>query len=78
MVGTIHCVDCGMSNREDQEFCTRCMRPLLKRSDISKLAGQQARMLSRVHRGDFVFMTCLSILIAGLVLLILYLFFRNV
>ncbi|HES58703.1 MAG TPA: hypothetical protein ENO21_04670 [Firmicutes bacterium] len=78
VTGTVYCIDCGMANREDQEFCTRCMRPLIKRSDISKLAGRQARALHRTNRGDYVFLSCLSVITAGVVLLILYLFFRGV
>lgn len=78
VAGTIYCVDCGMANREDQEFCTRCMRPLLKRSEISKIASRQARALHRTNRGDYLFLTCLSVILAGVVLLILYLFFRHV
>lgn len=78
VAGTIYCVDCGMANREDQEFCTRCMRPLLKRSEISKIASRQARALHHTNRGDYLFLTCLSVILAGVVLLILYLFFRHV
>jgi serine/threonine-protein kinase len=78
VTGTVYCIDCGMANREDQEFCTRCMRPLIKRADISKLAGKQARALHRTNRGDYVFLSCLSVITAGVVLLILYLFFRGV
>lgn len=77
-LGTVYCIDCGMANGADHEFCVRCMRPLLKRDTVDKLAMQKAQLLARVKRGDYVFMTCLSIVIVATVILILYLFFRGV
>jgi serine/threonine-protein kinase len=78
VVGTLYCVDCGMPNDATADFCVRCMRPLLKRDIVSKLASQQARQMYRIFRGDYVFLTCLSIVLVGVIILILYLFFRNV
>lgn len=78
VVGTLYCVDCGMPNDATADFCVRCMRPLLKRDIVTKLAAQQARQLYRVGRGDYVFLTCLSIVIVAVIVLILYLFFRGV
>jgi hypothetical protein len=54
------------------------MRPLLKRDLVNKLAAQQAKQLYRVGRGDYVFLTCLSIVIVSVIILIMYLFFRGV
>jgi len=78
VAGTLYCVDCGMPNDSGAEFCVRCMRPLLKRDLVNKLAAQQAKRLYGVGRGDYVFLTCLSIWLVTIVLLILYLFFRHV
>jgi eukaryotic-like serine/threonine-protein kinase len=76
-LGALYCVDCGMQNSADSDFCVRCMRPLLKRDTVDRLAAQKAQLLSRGRRGDWWFMTCLSILIAATAILILYLFFRD-
>ena len=76
--GKVFCVDCGLENREDQEFCTRCMRPLLKRDTIARLAADRARSMHRLNRGDHLFITCLSVVMVLVVILILYLFFRGV
>ncbi|MCA9048236.1 MAG: serine/threonine protein kinase, partial [Planctomycetaceae bacterium] len=75
--GTIYCIDCGFSNREDDEFCTRCMRPLLKRSMMFQMSKAQARRMRDFSRGDKFFMACLSILMAGCAILIIWLFFRH-
>lgn len=75
--GTVYCVDCGAANDAMHEFCVRCMRPLLKRDMVMQLAARQARMLHRLHRGDYVFLTCLSTIMAGVAILIIYLFFRG-
>jgi len=74
--GTLYCIDCGMANSADHEFCVRCMRPLLKRDSVDKLALQKAQILSRSKRGDYFFLTCLSIIIVGTLILILFLFFK--
>lgn len=78
VVGTLYCVDCGMPNDASADFCVRCMRPLLKRDLVTKLATQQAKQLYRVGRGDYVFLTCLSIVIVSVIIMILYLFFKGV
>ncbi|MBN2082439.1 serine/threonine protein kinase [bacterium] len=75
--GKVYCVDCGMDNDAASDFCVRCMRPLLKRDIVNQLAAKQAKMLYRVGRGDYFFMTCLSVIIVAVVILILYLFFRG-
>ncbi|MEZ5338726.1 MAG: serine/threonine-protein kinase [bacterium] len=75
--GTIYCIDCGFSNREDDEFCTRCMRPLLKRSMMFQMSKAQARRMRDFSRGDKFFMACLSVLMAGCAILIIWLFFRH-
>jgi len=74
---TVFCVDCGEPNPGIYEFCQRCMRPLLKRSTVTQLASQQAKLMSRSNRGDYLFMGCLSFLMVATVILILWLFFRN-
>ena len=76
--GMVYCVDCGQENGEDSEFCVRCMHPLLKRNVIHKLAVQQARVMARSQRTDYVFLTCLSVIMVAVMILILYLFFRGV
>jgi len=76
--GKIYCIDCGMENDAAHDFCIRCMRPLVKRDMISQLASQQARLLHKLGRGDWVFLTCLSIVMAGTLILIIYLFIRGV
>lgn len=78
VVGTVYCTDCGMANDATSDFCVRCMRPLLKRDTVNQLAAEQARRLFRVGRGDYLFLTCLSVVIVAVVILILYLFFRGV
>lgn len=75
--GTVYCIDCGMGNKEDSDFCVRCMRPLLRRDMVTSLAHQQAKRLYRIGRGDYVFLTCLSIVMIAVVLLIAYLFFKG-
>lgn len=78
VAGTVYCVDCGMKNDAGSDFCVRCMRPLLKRDIVNQLAAEQARRMHRVGRGDYVFLTCLSIVIVAVLILVLYLFFRGV
>jgi serine/threonine-protein kinase len=75
--GALYCVDCGMQNKADSDFCVRCMRPLLKRDMVDQLAALQAKRMYRIGRGDYVFLSCLSILMVGVVLLIIYLFFKG-
>ncbi len=75
--GTVYCLDCGFANREDDEFCTRCMRPLIKRNMMSQLSRKQARRMRDFSRGDKFFMTCLSVLMALCAILIIWLFFRG-
>lgn len=75
--GTVYCVDCGSGNSETQEFCLNCMRPLLKRSTINQMAAAQAKMLSRSNRADRVFLSCLSILLVSVAILIIWLFFKH-
>jgi serine/threonine-protein kinase len=76
--GIVYCVDCGQENSDQGEFCVRCMHPLLKRDIIHKLAVQQARVLAKSQRTDYVFLSCLSVVMVGTLILILYLFFRGV
>lgn len=75
--GTIYCIDCGFANKDDEEFCTRCMRPLLKRDMMLQLNRRQAKRLRDFSRGDKFFMTCLSVLMALCAIIILWLFFRG-
>ena len=77
VAGQVYCVDCGMENDEHAEFCKRCMRPLLKRDTVNQLAAQQARVMHKVGRADYLFLTCLSVVIAFTLILIIYLFFRG-
>ena len=77
LAGGIYCTDCGMANDAQLEFCKRCMRPLLKRHQTAKLAAQQIKLTKKVNRGDYLFLSCLTTLMVGVVILILYLFFRD-
>ena len=76
--GAVYCIDCGMENSADGEFCVRCMRPLLTRNTVDMLASQKAKLLGRTRGGDYVFLSCLSVIIVATLLLILYLFFKGV
>ncbi len=76
--GVIYCIDCGMENDEATEFCKRCLRPLVKRDMISTIAAQQAKIMHKVGRADYLFLSCLSAVIVFTLLLIIYLFFRGV
>jgi serine/threonine-protein kinase len=76
--GIVYCVDCGMENDATHEFCVRCMRPLLKRHLLTQFAVQHARIIRGLTQGDYVFLSCLSLIMVGVVVLILYLFFRSV
>jgi eukaryotic-like serine/threonine-protein kinase len=76
--GVVYCIDCGMENDESAEFCKRCLRVLVKRDMASALAAQQAKLMHKMGRADYLFLTCLSVVIVFTVLLILYLFFRSV
>jgi len=78
VAGKVFCVDCGMENDESGDFCVRCMRPLLKRDTVTKLAAKHAKQMYKTGRGDYIFLTCLSVCLAAVVILILYLFFRGV
>ena len=78
VLGVVYCIDCGMENEESAEFCKRCLRPLVKRDMISTIAAQQAKIMHKVGRADYVFLTCLSAVIIFTLLLIIYLFFRGV
>ncbi len=75
--GKLYCVDCGMENDSGHEFCVRCMRPLLKRHMMPQFAAQRARVIRGLTQSDYLFLSCLSVIMIGVVLLILYLFFRN-
>jgi eukaryotic-like serine/threonine-protein kinase len=75
--GVIYCIDCGMDNEYSAEFCKRCLRPLVKRDMISTIAAQQAKLMHKVGRADYLFLSCLSIVIVFTLLLIVYLFFRG-
>ncbi len=76
--GTVYCVDCGAPNNESQEFCLSCMRPLLKRSTIHQMAAAQAKMMGKNTRVDMIFLSCLSVMMVSLAILILWLmFFKN-
>jgi hypothetical protein len=66
-----------MENAEDDEFCVRCMRPLITRDRLNQLAARQARQLYRVGRGDYTFLTCLSIVISAAVIFIVFLLIRG-
>ena len=76
--GIIYCLYCGMNNDEMGEFCTRCMRPLVKPDMITHIAAQQAKIIYKVKRADYLFLSCLSLVMASVVILILYLFLRGV
>jgi eukaryotic-like serine/threonine-protein kinase len=76
--GKVYCVDCGMENEESYEFCVRCMRPLLKRQMLTQYAMQHAKVIRGLTQSDYIFLSCLSIIMIGVVILILYLFFRGV
>lgn len=75
--GRLYCVDCGMENDATHEFCVRCMRPLLKRHMMMQYAVQRAKVIRGLTQSDYLFLSCLSVIMIGVVLLILYLFFRN-
>ena len=75
--GTVYCIDCGFANQADEKLCTRCMRPLLKRHEVLQMNSKQARKMRGFSSGDKFFMTCLSILMAGCAILIIWLFFRH-
>ena len=77
ITGTVYCIDCGFANREDEEFCTRCMRPLLKRSMLTQIQVRNARRRRDFSRGDKFFLTCLSILMVSCALIIVWLFYRG-
>ncbi len=73
---SVFCVDCGMENDPIQEFCSRCMRPLLKREDIQKLASLQAKAISKVNMGDKLFYFLVNLIMATIIIFIIYLFFK--
>jgi len=73
---SVFCVDCGMENDDIQEFCSRCMRPLLKRSDVQKLASQQAKAISKVNKGDKLFMFLVNLIMASIAIIIIWLFMK--
>jgi hypothetical protein len=75
--GTIYCIDCGMQNKADSDFCVRCMRPLISRDMLSDMVNQQAKRMYKIGRGDYVFLSCLSLVMVAVVLLIIFLFFKG-
>src|SRR4029078_907700 len=60
--GIVYCVDCGQENSEQSEFCVRWMDPLLRRDIIHKPAMQHARSSAKSQRTDYVFLSCLSVI----------------
>ena len=74
--GVLYCVDCGMENQETQEFCSRCMRPLLKRDEILKLATLQAKALVKVNHGDRFFYLLLNLTMVTIAILMIWLFLK--
>jgi serine/threonine-protein kinase len=75
--GSIYCLDCGMQNKADSDFCVRCMRPLVSRDMLNDAPSRQHSRAYRIGRGDYIFLSCLSIVMVAVVLLILYLFFKG-
>ena len=73
---TVYCVDCGAPNNPRNLICVRCHRPLLKREMAVRFAEQVYRVNPEL-RLDRVLTAVLNLVLALLVLIMLYFFFRG-
>ncbi len=75
-VDTCYCVDCGAPNNPKNLVCVRCHRPLLKRDMAMRFADKVLRV-SPEMRLDRTLTAVLNFILALLVVLMIYFFFRS-
>jgi serine/threonine protein kinase len=73
---TCYCVDCGAPNNPKNLICVKCHRPLLKRDMAMRFANQVFRV-SPEMRLDRTLTAVLNFILALLVVLMIYFFFRS-
>jgi serine/threonine-protein kinase len=73
---TCYCVDCGTPNNPKNLICVKCHRPLLKREMAMRFADQVFRVSPEL-RLDRTLTAALNFILALLVVLMIYFFFRS-
>jgi serine/threonine protein kinase len=73
---TCYCVDCGTPNNPKNLICVKCHRPLLKREMAMRFADQVFRVSPEL-RLDRTLTAVLNFILALLVVLMIYFFFRS-
>jgi serine/threonine protein kinase len=73
----VFCIDCGAPNNPKNLICARCHRQLVKRDSAVRFAEQVLRAESPEMRVDKMLTAVLNFVLAALVLLLIYLFFRH-
>ncbi len=73
---TCYCVDCGTPNNPKNLICAKCHRPLLKREMAMRFADQVFRVSPEL-RLDRTLTAVLNFILALLVVLMIYFFFRS-
>lgn len=76
MGDTCYCIDCGTSNNSKNLICVKCHRPLLKREMAMRFADQVFRVNPEL-RLDRTLTAVLNFILALLVVLMIYFFFRS-
>jgi len=73
---TCYCVDCGTPNNPKNLICVKCHRPLLKREMAMRFADRVFRVSPEL-RLDRTLTAVLNFILALLVVLLIYFFFRS-
>ncbi|MCD6283549.1 serine/threonine protein kinase [bacterium] len=76
MGDTCYCVDCGTPNNPKNLICVKCHRPLLKREMAMRFADRVFRVSPEL-RLDRTLTAVLNFILALLVVLLIYFFFRS-
>lgn len=72
----LYCVDCGMANHAKSIICSRCHRPLLKR-DMAVSFAERVYQIAPEARYDRMLTVVLNTIMAVIIFLLLYIFFRG-
>jgi serine/threonine protein kinase len=71
-----YCVDCGTANHSKSIICSRCHRPLLKR-DMAVSFAERVYQIAPEARYDRMLTVVLNTVLAVIIFVLLYLFFRG-
>jgi len=72
----IYCIDCGTANHPKSIICSKCHRPLLKR-DMAVSFAERVFQVAPEARYDRALTVVLNTILAAIIFLLLYLFFRG-